>query len=333
MNRRQFSQGALAILAAVLVMAMGERAAAQSAAYPFPYPVRTVKIIAPVAPGGGVDMVARTVAERLQRALGQSFIVENMSGGGGVIAAQATLRAAPDGYTLMLGYVATHGTNPAMRNIPYNAVKDFTPIAMVAGTPNVLVVSATNVAATNVADFVAAAKKVPLSYGTAGQGSLTHLLVEQLKVAADFQATHAPYRGITPAITDVLGGQTQFMMPGLAAALQHIKSGKLRPLAVTGAKRHAALPDVPTFEELGYAGFTAVQWYGIVGPAKMPSTIVTQLNDAINKAIAQPELRERLSGEALEPMPMTPAAFGAFIEAEVSRWTKLVRERNIEVNS
>lgn len=296
------------------------------------YPNRTVKIIAPVAPGGGVDMVARTVAERLQRALGQSFIVDNMSGGGGVIASQATMRAAPDGYTLMLGYVATHGTNPAMRNIPYNAVNDFTPIAMVAGTPNVLVVGA-GVAANNVKELVALAKKTPLNFGTAGQGSLTHLLVEQFKLAVEIQATHAPYRGITPAITDVLGGQTQFMMPGLAAALQHIKSGKLRPLAVTGSKRHAALPDVPTFEEMGFKGFTAVQWYGIVGPAKLPAPIVAKLNEEINKAINSPELRERLSGEALEPMPMTSAAFGAFIEAEVARWTKLVRERNIEVNA
>ena len=277
-------------------------------------------------------MVARTIAERLQRALGQTVIVENMSGGGGVIASQATMRAAPDGYTLMLGYVATHGTNPAMRNIPYNAVKDFTAIAMVAGTPNVLVVGS-GVAATNLKDFIALAKKSTLSFGSAGQGSLTHLLVEQFKVTEDFQATHAPYRGIAPAITDVLGGQTQFMMPGLAAALQHIKGGKLRPLAVTGTKRHPALPDVPTFEELGYKGFTAVQWYGIVGPAKMPPAIVARLNEEINKAIATPELRERLSGEALEPMAMTSSAFAAFIEAEVARWTKLVRERNIEMNT
>lgn len=325
MNRRQFSQGALATLAA----AMARRVNAQSGAYPN----RTVKIIAPVAPGGGVDMVARTVAERLQRAMGQTFIVENMSGGGGVIASTAAMRAAPDGYTLMLGYVATHGTNPAMRNISYNAVKDFTPIAMVAGTPNVLVVSSAAMTATTVKDFVAQAKKGQLSFGTSGQGSLTHLLVEQFKLAADFQATHAPYRGIAPAITDVLGGQTQFMMPGLAAALQHIKSGKLRPLAVTGAKRNPALPDVPTLEELGFKGFTAVQWYGIVGPAKMPPAIVALLNDAINKALAAPDLRERLASEALEPMPMTSSEFAAFIAAEVERWTKLVRELNIEVNT
>ena len=325
MNRREFSQ---AISAMVFVTAADASAQSPAAGYPN----RTVKIIAPVAPGGGVDLVARTVAERLQRALGQAFIVDNMSGGGGVIASQATMRAAPDGYTLMLGYVATHGTNPAMRNIPYNAVKDFTAIAMVAGTPNVFVVSS-GVAATTLKDFIALAKKAPLSFGTSGQGSLTHLLVEQFKLAADFQATHAPYRGITPAITDVLGGQTQFMMPGLAAALQHVKSGKLRPLAVTGSKRHPALPDTPTFEELGYKGFTAVQWYGIVGPAKMPAPIVERLNAEINKAISTPELRERLSGEALEPMPMTSAEFAAFIAAEVDRWTKLVRERNIEINT
>ena len=219
-----------------------------------------------------------------------------------------------------------------MRNIPYDAVKDFTAIAMVAGTPNVLVVGSA-VPAASVKELVALAKKSPLGFGSAGQGSLTHLLVEQFKLAADIQATHAPYRGIAPAITDVLGGQTQFMMPGLAAALQHIRSGKLRPLAVTGSRRHPALPDVPTFEELGYPGFTAVQWYGIVGPARMPAAVVSKLNEEINRAIATPELRERLSAEALEPMPMSSAEFSAFIAAEVARWTKLVRERNIEVSN
>lgn len=324
MDRRSFSRATLA----AVVAAIAGAGHAQTA----PYPSRTVKIIAPVAPGGGVDLVARTVAERLQKALGQPFIVDNMSGGGGVIAAQATMRAPADGYTLMLGYVATHGTNPAMRNIPYDAVKDFTAIAMVAGTPNVLVVGS-GVPAASVKELVALAKRSPLSFGSAGQGSLTHLLVEQFKLVVDIQATHAPYRGIAPAITDVLGGQTQFMMPGLAAALQHIKSGKLRPLAVTGNKRHAVLPEVPTFDELGFSGFTAVQWYGIVGPAKMPLAVVSRLNEEINRAIALPELRERLSGEALEPMPMSSAEFSAFIAAEVARWTKLVRERNIEIGT
>ena len=294
------------------------------------YPAKPVKIVAPVQPGGGVDLTARTVAEQLTKSMGQSFIVENVSGGGGVIAAQTVARAAPDGYTLMLGYVATHGTVPAVRQVPYDAVKDFTPIAMVVGTPNVLVVGA-SVPVTDIKSLVEYAKKTNVSYGSAGQGSLTHLAMEQFRVAAGFEAVHAAYRGIGPAITDVLGGQTQMMMPGLAAATPHIRAGKLKPIAVTGLKRHPLLPEVPTFEELGYKGFDGVQWYAIVGPAKMPPEIVKRLNEEINKAIATPELRQRLAGEAMEPMPMTPEQFGRFMAADIAKWAKLARERNIKL--
>ncbi len=294
------------------------------------YPTKTVKIIAPVQPGGGVDLTARTVAEQLTRTMGQSFVVENVSGGGGVIASQNVARAAPDGYTLMLGYVATHGTVPAVRKVPYDAVKDFTPIAMVAGTPNVLVVGS-GVPVTDMKSLVAYAKANKVSYGSAGQGSLTHLAMEQFRTAAGFEAVHAAYRGIGPAITDVLGGQTQMMMPGLAAATPHIKGGKLRPIAVTGLKRHPLLPDTPTFEELGYKGFTGVQWYAIVGPAKMPADITRRLNEEINKALATPELRQRLSGEALDPMPMTPEQFGTFMQEDIAKWAKLAQERNIKL--
>jgi tripartite-type tricarboxylate transporter receptor subunit TctC len=292
------------------------------------YPTKPVKIVAPVQPGGGVDLTARTVAEQLSKSMGQSFIVENISGGGGVIASQTVARAAPDGYTLMLGYVATHGTVPAVRKVPYDAVKDFTPIAMVAGTPNVLVVGE-KVPANDLKSLVDYAKKNPISYGSSGQGSLTHLAMEQLRTAAGFEAVHAAYRGIGPAITDVLGGQTQMMMPGLAAAMPQIKAGKLKPIAVTGKKRHALLPDTPTFEELGYKGFDGVQWYAIVGPAKMPPDLVKRLNAEINKAIATPELRQRLSGEALEPMPMTPEQFGKYMRDDIAHWARLAKERNI----
>jgi tripartite-type tricarboxylate transporter receptor subunit TctC len=305
-------------------------AALALAAQAQPYPSKTVKIVAPVQPGGGVDLTARTVAEQLTKSMGQSFIVENVSGGGGVIASQTVARAVPDGYTLMLGYVATHGTVPAVRKVPYDAVKDFTPIAMVVGTPNVLVVGA-GVPVNDMKSLVEYAKKNNLSYGSSGQGSLTHLAMEQFRTAAGFEAVHAAYRGIGPAITDVLGGQTQMMMPGLAAALPHIKAGKMKPIAITGAKRHALLPDTPTFEELGYKGFTGVQWYAIVGPAKMPPEITRKLNEEINKAIATPELRQRLAGEALDPMPMTPEAFGDFMKADIARWTKLAQERNIKL--
>jgi tripartite-type tricarboxylate transporter receptor subunit TctC len=312
----------------ILLAAAAAALAAALTASAQPYPNKTVKIVAPVQPGGGVDLTARTVAEQLTKSMGQSFIVENVSGGGGVIASQNVARAAPDGYTLMLGYVATHGTVPAVRKVPYDAVKDFTPIAMVVGTPNVLVVGA-GVPVTDMKSLVEYAKKNKVSYGSAGQGSLTHLAMEQFRTAAGFDAVHAAYRGIGPAITDVLGGQTQMMMPGLAAATPHIRGGKLKPIAVTGVKRHPLLPEVPTFEELGYKGFDGVQWYAIVGPAKMPPEITKRLNDEINKALATPELRQRLSGEALEPMPMSPEQFGRFMEADIAKWAKLAKERNI----
>jgi tripartite-type tricarboxylate transporter receptor subunit TctC len=276
--------------------------------------------------------VGRTVAEQLTKAMGQAFVVENISGGGGVIASQAVAKAAPDGYTLMVGYVATHGTNPAVRKVPYDAVKDFTAIAMVGGTPNVLVVHP-GVPAKSLAELIDYGRKNAgkLSYGSSGQGSLTHLAMEQFKQATGLDATHAAYRGIGPAITDILGGQTQMMMPGLAAAIPHIKAGKMRPLAVTGLKRHPLIPDVPTFDELGFKGFDGVQWYGIVGPAKMPEAVTKRLNDEINKALAAPALRERLAGEALEPMPMTSAEFARFVQADITRWSQLARDRKISL--
>ncbi len=296
------------------------------------YPNKPIKIIAPVQPGGGVDLVARQTGDGLSKALGQPVVVENQSGGGGVVGSQATARAAPDGYTLMVGYVGTHGTNPAVRKLPYDAIKDFTPVAMVGGTPNVLVVPPSVPAAT-LRDFIAYAKANPgkLSYGSSGPGTLTHLAMEQLKVTAGLDIVHVPYRGIGPAFADILGGQTQAMLPGLAAALPHIKAGKVKPLAVTGNKRHPLVPDVPTFDELGFAGFDGVQWYGIVGPANLPSPIVTRLNDEINRMLASPDFRERLSSEALEPMPMTPEQFGRYIHDDVSRWSNLAKERGIQI--
>jgi tripartite-type tricarboxylate transporter receptor subunit TctC len=296
------------------------------------YPNKPIKIIAPVQPGGGVDLVARTIANGLGQALGQSIFVENQSGGGGSIASVATARAAPDGYTLMVGYVGTHGTNPAVRKVPYDAVKDFTPIAMVGGTPNILVVPP-SLPVSTLKEFIAYVHANPgkISYGSSGPGTLTHLAMEQLKVAADLDMIHVPYRGIGPAITDILGGQTQALFPGLAAALPHIKAGKMKPLAITGTKRHPLLPDVPTFEELGYKGFDGVQWYGIVGPAKMPQAVVTRLNEEINKLLTNPDLRERLSSEALEPMPMTPEQFGQYIRNDIDKWSRLAKARHIEL--
>ncbi|HLX28247.1 MAG TPA: tripartite tricarboxylate transporter substrate binding protein [Casimicrobiaceae bacterium] len=327
--RRSSCMQRVALAAAALLFAF----AAPSLHAEDAWPTRSIKIIAPVQPGGGVDLVARTVAERLSKSFGQPVIVENLSGGGGIVGSLATAHAAPDGYTLMVGYVGTHGTNPAVRKLPYDAVKDFTPIAMVCGTPNVLVVPS-NLPVSTLREFVdwARTQSGKLSYGSSGPGTLTHLAMEQFKLEANLpDITHVPYRGIGPAFVDILGGQTQAMFPGLAAALPHIKAGKIKALAVTGVRRHPLLPDVPTFEESGYAGFDGVQWYGIVGPANVPAPTVARLNAEINKGLETPELRKRLSGEALEPMPMTPAQFGDYMRNDIAKWTKLAQSRHIEI--
>jgi tripartite-type tricarboxylate transporter receptor subunit TctC len=328
-----FEKQGLTRLFAMIALAVGLAPPALGQTVPSAYPDHTIKLIAPVQPGGGVDLVARTVADRLGRALGVSIVVENQSGGGGVVGSLATARAAPDGYTLMVGYVGTHGTNPAVRKLPYDAIKDFTPIAMIAGTPNVLIVPP-SIPVNTLQEFVAYVRANPgkLSYGSSGPGTLTHLAMEQLKVAANLDIQHVAYRGIGPAITDILSGQTQALFPGLAAALPHIRAGKMKPLAVTGTKRHPLLPDVPTFDELGYKGFDGVQWYGIVGPANLPAPIVKRLNDEIGKLLQSPDLAERLSGEALQPMPMTPEQFGQYMRDDIAKWSKLAKDRGIQLD-
>jgi tripartite-type tricarboxylate transporter receptor subunit TctC len=298
------------------------------------YPAKPIRYIVPVAAGGGSDMVGRTVTERWGKALGQAFIVDNQGGGGGVIACQSAVRSAPDGYTLLQGYVATHGTSPATRKLPYDPIRDFTPIAMIGATPNVLVVNA-SLPVTNVAEFVAYVKKNPgrLSYGSAGQGSLTHLTMELFKQQIDSFMVHIPYRGIAPAFTDLMGGQTQAMFPGLAAAVPHIRSGRVRPLAVTGLKRHPQFKDIPTLDESGFKGFDAQQWYGVVGPAGIPAAIVRQLNETLATVLKAPDLREKLSVEAIEPMVMSPEQFGQFIKTDIARWTRLAHDRNIVLDT
>jgi tripartite-type tricarboxylate transporter receptor subunit TctC len=297
------------------------------------WPVKAVKILVPAQPGGGLDLIGRTIADQLGRALDTVFIVENVSGGGGTIATQATARAAPDGYTLMVGYVGTHGTNPAVRKMPYDAVRDFTPIAMVGGTPNVLVVIP-SLPVNDLKGLVDYAKKNAgrMNYASGGIGTLNHLLMEQFKAAAGFEAVVAHYRGIAPAIKDILAGVTMMMMPGLAAAQPQIRNGKMRPIAITGLARHPLLPSVPTFEESGYKEFDGVQWYGIVGPAKLPPAITSKLHAEINKALASAEFRDRLAGEAITAMPMSPAEFGKFIQTDIARWKKLAEERRISLD-
>ena len=296
------------------------------------FPSRPIRYIVPVPAGGGSDFVGRTVCERWGKALGQTFVVDNIGGGGGVIASQTAAKAPPDGYTLMQGYVATHGTSPATRKLPYDAVRDFTPIGMIGGTPNALVVNA-ELPVQDLKGFIDYLKKNPgkASYGSAGTGSLTQLVMELFKQQSGTFMLHVPYRGIAPAFTDLLGGQTQAMFPGLAAALPHIRSGRVRPLAITGHARNPTVKDVPTLIEAGFKGFDAVQWYGVVGPAGIAAPIVKQLNETLTATISAPDMKDKLASEAVDPMPMSAEQFGKYIQAEVARWSALAKERKIKV--
>lgn len=318
MKRRQLLQAASAAIA------LPGLARAQA------WPAKPIRYIVPVAAGGGNDMIARVVTERWGRLLGQTFVVDNQSGGGGVVACQTTARAPADGYTLMQGYVATHGTTPATRKVSYDAIKDFTPIGMIGATPNVLAINDA-VPAKTVKEFIDYVKRHPgrLSYGSAGPGSLTHLTMELFKQETGAFMLHIPYRGIAPAINDVLGGQTQAMFPGLAAALPHLRSGRMRALAVTGKQRSPQLKDVPTMEEIGFQGFDAMQWYGSVGPAGLPADVVKRLNETQVAVLKAPDLAEKLAGEAVEPWPMTPEQFGQYIRSDIARWTALAKARGI----
>lgn len=312
-----------------LVLAPGMPGLAQAQGYPD----KVIRYIVPVAAGGGSDLVGRTVTERWGKALGQQFVVDNQGGGGGVIACQNTLNAAPDGYTLMQGYVATHGTSPATRKVPYDPVKDFTPIGMIGATPNVLVIDP-KLPVKDFQEFVAYLKahQGQVSYGSAGAGSLTHLTMELMAQQLRTPMVHVPYRGIAPALTDAMGGQTQAVFPGLAAALPHIRGGRVRAIAVTGNARAPQLKDVPTLDELGLKNFDAVQWYGVVGPARMPAAVVQKLNETLATVLRAPDLRDKLSGEAVEPMVMSAADFGAYIQKDVARWTALAKAQNISLD-
>lgn len=321
-------QGLITICAALACAAIPHLANAQAE-----WPAKPIRFIVPVAPGGTADMLARTLGERLGRAFGQTFVVDNVSGGGGIIATQTTARAAPDGHTLMLSYSATHSTNPAVRKLPYDAINDFTPVAMIGGTPNVLVVNQ-GVPANSVKELIALLKANPAkySYGSAGQGTLTHLAMEQFKETTQTFMVHVPYRGGSPMMADLLGGQTHTALPSLSTALPHIRSNRIRALAVTSARRHPALPDVPTLEEVGLKGFNSVQWYGIHGPANMPRPLVQRINEELNRQVNAPELNEKLSHEAINLMPMTPEQFGQYVKSDMAQWVHLAKTRKLTMD-
>ena len=295
------------------------------------YPNHPVRIIAPQAPGGGVDIVGRIIADQLRIATGQPFLIDNQAGAGGAIAAKMTARATPDGYTLMIGYVATHGTNPAVKKNIYDPVKDFTAIGMIGGTPNILVVS-NSMPVNTLQEFVAYSKANPkkVDYGTSGVGTLNHLLMEEFKQASGVTSMAVPYRSIGQAFTETIGGQIQVIFPGLSAAMPHIRNGSFKALAITGDRRNALVSNVPTFKESGYQGFNSLTWYGIVGPPKLPIEIRNKLNIEIGKILAKPDVLKQLNEQAIYVMPMSPDQFEKYIVDEVKHWSEVARISKVE---
>ena len=296
------------------------------------WPSQSVRFVVPFAPGGTSEIVARTVANELTKQLGQTVFVDNKGGGAGIPAMQEVAKSKPDGHTIILGHVGSLAVNPYIfPNQPYDVNKDFIPVTMLAKVPNLFVVHP-DVPAKDFKEFVAHAKKNPgkLNYGSAGNASAGHLAMEYLKLVTGMFMVHIPYRGTGPQLTDLLAGRTQASSAGLPAMLPHIKSGRLRALAVSSPQRIPTLPDVPTVAESGFPGWEADQWYGVVAPAGTPAAVVSRLNAEINKALALPDVAQQLAVEGAVPTPGTPQAFADLIKRELPRWAEVVKAGNVK---
>jgi tripartite-type tricarboxylate transporter receptor subunit TctC len=303
------------------------------------WPSKTVRIVVPFAPGGTTDILARSLAPALSQAFGQQFIVENKPGAGGNIGAAEVAKAAPDGYTLLMGTVGTHGINQSLYSkMPYDPIKDFAPITLVAGVPNVLVMNPAKAEAANihnVADLIRYAKANPgkLNMASSGNGTSIHLSGELFKSMTGTYMVHFPYRGSAPALLDLIGGTMDLMFDNLPSSMQQIKAGKLTALAVTSAQRSASLPDVPTIAEAGpVPGFDASSWFGLLAPAGTPPDIINRIQQETAKALGTPELKARLQAKGAIPNGMTPDKFAAFIASETKKWAKVVKASGAKVD-
>ncbi len=298
------------------------------------YPGKPVRVLTGFPAGQGTDVLGRMVAQKLQENFGQTFFVDNRPGAAGIIAHQMAMSSPTDGYTLLLTSTGPLAVNPGLYSkLPYDPIKDFVPVAGIASIPEVLVASP-NFPAASVKEMIALAKAKPgdVTFASAGNGVTNHLIMEMFSGAAGIKLTHVPYKGTPPALTDLMAGQVNVMFDTSVATLQLIKQGRLRALAVTTAKRLAALPDVPTVAELGYPGFTAVPWVVIMAPANTPAPIIAKLNAEINKVLASKEGREYLALQGVDPMPMSPDELGAFLKAEIPRWVKAVKDSGAKVD-
>lgn len=326
----KIARGTILIIAAAL-MTISTHAASQT------YPNKPIKLVVPFTPGGTTDILARAVATDLQKSLGQPVVVDNKPGAGGNIGADFVAKAAPDGYTLLMGTVGTHGINVSLYSkMPYDAVKDFAPVTLVAGVTNILV-AAPSSAVTSVKMLIEAAKKDPekITFASSGNGTSIHLAGELFKLMTGVKMTHIPYKGSSAALPDVISGQVNVMFDNAPSVMQFIKSGKLNAIAVTGNKRIGALPNVPTVAEAGgsaLTGFEATSWFGVLAPAGTPKDIVDKLNQSITKSLQTPDMKARLAAMGAEVIASTPEAFTAYIKSEIDKWGKVVKVSGAKVD-
>jgi tripartite-type tricarboxylate transporter receptor subunit TctC len=325
-------------LASILATALGAFCLAAAAQDPSTrsgqdYPSKPVHLIVPFAAGGGNDNVARLVGKRLAEGLGQPLVIDNRPGAGGALGAELAAKSAPDGYTLFLGGVGSHAINPNLNpRLAYDPIKDFAPVALLASAPLILVVHP-SVPARSVPELVALARSRPgrLNYASNGNGSSSHLAAVMFDTTAGVDMVHVPYKGLSPALADLLSGEVQLMFSSVVAILPHVKAGKLRALAVTGARRLPLLPGTPTVSESGFPGYEASSWYGVLAPAGTPRPVVLKLNAEIAKALAQSEVKASLTGEGAQPIGGTPEEFAAYIRSENERLGKAIREARIRL--
>jgi len=295
------------------------------------YPTRAVRVIVPSAPGGGTDISARIIAPQLTQFLGQQIIVENRAGAGTMIGGEAVARAAPDGYTLLMG-ISTLAINPAMyKKVPYDALKDFAPVSLAVSLSNVLVVHP-SLPVRNVKEFIALVKPRPgqVNFASAGVGTSPHLSMELFLVMTGLKMLHVPYKGSGPGVTDLVAGHVPAMMPNMLSAQPHIKSGRLRALGVTGSKRAPGADDIPTIAEAGVPGYEAVQWYGLLAPAGTSRDIITRLHAGVVRALQNPDVRQRLLNDGAVPVGNSPEEFANYLRAETTKWAKVVQAAGIK---
>lgn len=294
---------------------------------------RPITIVVPTAPGGGNDAMARTIGQKMSVLLHRPVIVDNKAGANGALAAEHVVKSAPDGNTLMFGYIATHAMNPALQKLRYDPVKDFEPVGRVGYSPTIMVLHPA-LKVRDVKDLTRLIKDQPeaFSFASAGNGTAPHFTAELFKLATQTKLLHVPYKGSSPAIMDTIAGQTQMMFPSLFAALPYVKSGKLQALAIAGSRRSPVLPQVPTLKELGVEGVEVEQWYGFFAPAKTPKEVIVRLNQALNTALADPDIVKRIESQGADVEASTPEQLGELVKTDLAKWRGVVQRARLEAD-